>query len=372
MHNNIGKINRIGFLVDSFTEGGAERVMITLANIFVEWNFQLDFIIIRDIGLYRDQLSPKTRKIILYKGPHNLTFISRIKRKISVYINLLKYFYKDAPDVFMVTMRRENIIASKIFSLSIGKFPLILREADVIVEDDGREIRQMRRWYKKATYVIANSESTKDDLIKKIMLNEKSIIQIYNPMSLPTSTIRKPHENIHIMGCGRLVKKKNFIDLLKVFSLIYDDYPDAKLTIIGEGEERNNLEKQIKSLNLENVICLPGSVSNPYDYFSSADVFVQTSLYEGFGYVLAEALACGTPVVAYDSKGAMREILDNGKYGILVTPGDFDALKEAIIFQIKNPTPPALLRKAVERFDKEIISREYLNVFNDAFNRTKF
>jgi glycosyltransferase involved in cell wall biosynthesis len=369
MYNNTAKVSHIGLLVDSFSTGGAERVMVTLANVLVEWGYQLDFIVIRDIGLYRDQLTPKVRKIILYDGSHTLTFISRVKRKMSIYINLLRYFCKEVPDIFMVTMRRDNIIVSKIFALSKKKFPLILREADVIVEDGGREIRQMRRWYKKASYVIANSESTKDDLIKKIMLDKNSVIKIYNPMSLPRNIIRKNSENICIIGCGRLVKKKNFGDLIKVFTLIYNDYPNAELTIIGEGEERNNLEKQIKSLDLENAIYLPGLVSNPYAYFSASNVFVQTSLYEGFGYVLAEAMACGTPVVAYDSKGAMREILDNGRYGILVTPGDINALKDAIIFQIQNPTPPVLLRKAVERFDKETITKEYLKVFDDAVNR---
>jgi glycosyltransferase involved in cell wall biosynthesis len=372
MFNNVTKIGRIGLLVDSFTEGGAEKVMVTLANLFIEWGYEIDFIVIRDTGLYREQLSPKIRKITLYKGPYVLTFISRIKRKLSVYINLFRYFCKEAPDVFMVTMRRDNIIASKIFAASRKKFPLILREADVIVEENSLEIRQMRRWYKKASYVIANSESTKDDLINKIRLKKDSIIRIYNPMFLPKNVIRKNSKNIRIIGCGRLVEKKNFGDLIKVFALLYNDYKNAELTIIGDGKERSNLEKLIKSLNLENVIHLPGLVSNPYDYYSDADVFVQTSLYEGFGYVLPEAMACGTPVVAYNSKGAMSEILDNGKYGILITPGDLNALKKAIIYQIETPTPPHLLQQAVKRFDKELIGKEYLKVFNAAVNHINF
>ncbi|AEF82627.1 glycosyltransferase [Leadbettera azotonutricia] len=367
--NSTEKLKRISLLVDSFSEGGAERVMVTLANTYLNWGYQVDFIVIRDIGLYKDQLSKNAKKIVLYNGSHSLTIINRLKRKISVYLSLLLYFCHDSPDVFMVTMRRDNIIASKIYNLFPQHFPLILREADVIVEDEGKEINEMKRWYKKAPFVIANSECTKDDLIKKIKLDKNSIIRIYNPMLLPQNIERAKNKNIRIIGCGRLVAKKNFADLIQVFSLIYNEYPEAELTIIGEGEERTNLEALIKSLNLENAIHMPGSVLNPYDYYSKADVFVQTSLYEGFGYVLPEAMACGTPVVAYDSKGAMREILADGKYGILVIPGDLDSLKKAILKQIISPTPYVLLKEAVERFDKEKICHEYLQVFENAINK---
>jgi glycosyltransferase involved in cell wall biosynthesis len=145
--------------------------------------------------------------------------------------------------------------------------------------------------------------------------------------------------------------------------MIHKDYPDAKLTIIGDGEERKKLEAEIRLLELDEFVFLPGFVDNPYDYYAQADVFVQTSLWEGFGYVLAEAMACGTPVVAYDAHGAMREILDGGEYGILVPPGNLGALKVAIVSQIEHPTRKEILLRGVDRFNKDKIVNEYLEVF---------
>lgn len=80
-------------------------------------------------------------------------------------------------------------------------------------------------------------------------------------------------------------------------------------------------------------------------------------------------MACGTPVVAYDGKGAMREILADGKYGKLVPVGDFKSLATAIVELLNNPTPPELLKEAVMRFDAEKITHQYLRIFGLERNR---
>jgi glycosyltransferase involved in cell wall biosynthesis len=363
------KLKRIGLFITSLDEGGAERVMVTLANAFISHEYQVDLLIVKDSDPYKHLLSSKVRRFILVHNYYATTIVSRIKKKFMLYLRLLFYFYKSPPDVFMVTMTRYNVLVSKIYRLSFRKFPLILREADVIMDDKNDLIKQMQYWYKRADHVIANSESTKRDLIEKINLNESCITRIYNPLIIPRNFLWKKKKNVQILGSGRFVKKKNFSDLIQVMTLLIKDYPTSELTIIGDGEERGNLELQIKKLGLENVIHLPGFVSNPYDYYSESHVFVQTSLWEGFGYVLAEAMACGTPVVAYDSKGSMREILNNGEYGLLVTPGDILSLEKAIISQIEYPTPRKILRRAVSRFEAEKVANEYLEIFHDALKK---
>jgi glycosyltransferase involved in cell wall biosynthesis len=77
---------------------------------------------------------------------------------------------------------------------------------------------------------------------------------------------------------------------------------------------------------------MPGFISSPGPYFAHAKLFVQTSFFEGFGYVLVEAMAAGTPVIAYDSKGAIREILKDGEYGCLVSVTDIYKLAEKMLF----------------------------------------
>jgi len=107
--------------------------------------------------------------------------------------------------------------------------------------------------------------------------------------------------------------------------------------ILGEGEERPSLEALVRKLELEKHVALPGFVANPYKYMKRAAVFVLSSRWEGFGNVLVEAMATGTPVVSTDCPSGPAEILENGKWGRLVPVGDVSALALAIEAALDAP-----------------------------------
>ena len=107
---------------------------------------------------------------------------------------------------------------------------------------------------------------------------------------------------------------------------------------------------------------MPGFVENPYTYMANADVFVLSSQFEGFGNVLVEAMACGTPVVSTDCPAGPAEILENGKYGRLVPVGNVDAMAEAIKDALDSPFDPKILQKRAQDFDVKKIADEYLKV----------
>jgi glycosyltransferase involved in cell wall biosynthesis len=113
-------------------------------------------------------------------------------------------------------------------------------------------------------------------------------------------------------------------------------------------------------LGIENDIDLPGFVSNPYAYMARAALFVLSSLWEGLGNVLVEALALGTPVVSTDCPSGPREVLQNGRYGPLVPVGDVDALVEAMLATLANPPDKAFLARAVRAYTVDMSSRQYL------------
>jgi len=124
--------------------------------------------------------------------------------------------------------------------------------------------------------------------------------------------------------------------------------------ILGEGPEREPLEKLVKALGLAEDIALPGVVSNPYQYLTNADLFVLSSSYEGLPTVLVEAMACGCPVVSTDCPSGPREILDGGRYGRLVPVGDIQSLADAMLRSLdedKPATDPAWLKQ----FDENLI-----------------
>jgi glycosyltransferase involved in cell wall biosynthesis len=147
------------------------------------------------------------------------------------------------------------------------------------------------------------------------------------------------------VGCGRLTPQKGFADLIDAFTRVRAVLP-ASLWIVGEGEERGRLERQIRRLGLTDSVRLLGFRRNPYQYLAAADVFALSSRYEGFGNVVVEAMACNTPVVATDCPYGPAEIISDGLNGVLTPPADAEALSQAIIRVLKDPS---LQRRLAER-----------------------
>jgi glycosyltransferase involved in cell wall biosynthesis len=155
-----------------------------------------------------------------------------------------------------------------------------------------------------------------------------------------------------ILGVGRLGSQKDFATLIRAFALVAREREDARLLILGEGKQRPALEKLIRGLGLSDRASLPGYAANPYPYMKRAALFVLTSRFEGFGNVVAEALACGCNVVSTDCRSGPSEILDGGKYGRLAGVGDPEDVARQILAALADPLPPALLRERASFFSE--------------------
>lgn len=132
------------------------------------------------------------------------------------------------------------------------------------------------------------------------------------------------------VSAGRLVPAKGFDLLLEAFALLRASMPAATLTIFGEGPERGNLETLCRRLRIGDAVRMPGFVRDPLSSCDRRAIFVLSSRREGFGNVLIEAMAAGLPVVAADCPVGPRAILEDGKFGLLVPPGDAQALSAAM------------------------------------------
>src|SRR5690606_31705148 len=120
----------------------------------------------------------------------------------------------------------------------------------------------------------------------------------------------------------------------------------------GHGPLRNELETQIGNLGLQGHVAMPGFVDTPFAHLASAALFVLSSRHEGFGNVIAEALACGTPVVSTDCKHGPAEILDGGRFGALVPVGDTPAMASAIVDALDRDWDRNALRARGARFSE--------------------
>jgi glycosyltransferase involved in cell wall biosynthesis len=164
-----------------------------------------------------------------------------------------------------------------------------------------------------------------------------------------------------ILGAGRLTAQKDFPTLIRAFALARAAQP-MRLILLGEGELREPLRALAADLGIAAQVDLPGFVENPYAFMSRAHVFVLSSAWEGFGLVLVEAMACGTPVVSTDCPAGPAEILMGGRFGRLVPVGDAGAMAEAIRATLADPLPADRLRSRAGDFSLEKIGDEYFEL----------
>lgn len=223
--------------------------------------------------------------------------------------------------------------------------------------------------------IIAVSRSVRDFLVKSNMAPEDKIVIIPNGIDLKVvsksvNQLSVRHEGPIIGNIGNLNHQKGQIYLIEAMPYIMEKYPEAKLEIIGEGEERKILEAEIKRLGLINNITLCGHKNILQKYLSKWSVFALPSVAETFGIVILEAMSMGLPIVA-SKVGGVSDIITQRKNGILVPPRNSKHLANAILEVLDHPVLAAKLkREGLERvkdFDwKEIIKKiekEYLGLF---------
>lgn len=196
-----------------------------------------------------------------------------------------------------------------------------------------------------ADRVIVPSQGTRQEISRRF-LGRNNVVVIPNgidatavtqaaqaPVDMPVAaTSATPL----IVAAARLSPEKNLHLLLAAFRQVRATH-NARLLIVGDGPERAALEQTVIAAGLRDAVAFAGYQSNVFPYLKQADMFIHTCLFEGFGYAMLEAMACGTPVIATDCPHGPREILGNNAYGRLVPPGDPAALAQAMIEWLEQP-----------------------------------
>jgi glycosyltransferase involved in cell wall biosynthesis len=201
------------------------------------------------------------------------------------------------------------------------------------------------RWkYRQMDLFIAASDAIRRILEHDGIPSEKIVvvhdgIDVGKIKRLPVLDVHKelwlPHGAVVIANVGALVGHKGHKFLLDAMPQVLREVPDAHLVIFGEGELRSALEKQLKDLRLEKRVLLPGFREDVLQVLKSADLFVMSSITEGLGSTVLDAMAMGLAVVATDAGGIPEAVVD-GETGVLVPRSDANALAGAIVRLLKN------------------------------------
>ena len=198
--------------------------------------------------------------------------------------------------------------------------------------------------YKMADSIIVISEEGRKSLAR-LGVGEKTQT-VHNGIDIERIEKRSEEKVTHrwfdeevpvAVAVGRLVPQKGYENLVEAVSAVNGVTP-LRLIIIGGGPLKNKIALKAKELGIGDKVDLAGPVPNPHKYTVKCDIFICSSLFEGFGLVLAEALALGMPIVSNDYQYGANEIIENGRSGILVPVGNPDKMAEAVLKLLQDKT----------------------------------
>ena len=326
--------------------GGAERVMIYLANGFSQQGLAVDLLVVSAEGPFLKEVSETVRIVDLSPAQGRYYF--------RLILRLILYLRRVRPRHMLSAMNIYNFVAIFARALAFSSTRICISEhasiSDMMRID--RPFLQhlmpfvIHHLYPRADRIVTVSAGVADNLAQFARLNRSNISVVYNPVPAAHIVAEAGQPLEHpwfapgqppvLLGVGRLNVQKDFPNLLRAFALIRAQRP-VRLVILGEGELRTELEALARELKVADDVALPGFVSNPYAWMHRVAVFILSSAYEGLGNVLIEAMATGTPVVSTDCPSGPTEVLEGGKWGRLVSVGDPTALAQAIMETLDTP-----------------------------------
>lgn len=374
---------RVALLFGSFRTGGVARMRLHAAREFLGRGFAVDLVVTRRRGdllgavpegarvIELERSGPwRARATMLRADPGNLApllsalaFREKPSGKLRHLPSLVRYFRATRPDAVLAATAPLNLIAVWARRLARLDSRVVVGEHTMM----SGETLAGRRWlydcppallhraYLQADAVIGVSDGVAAEMAAYAAIPRDRITTVYNPAVGRHVATMACYQADHdwfipggppvILGVGNLKPQKDFATLIRAFARVRAERP-ARLVILGNarGPDKDatyvaELKSLPTQLGIGNDVSFAGFAENPFAYMSRAAVFVLSSAWEGFGNVLAEALACGCPAISTDCPSGPAEILDHGRYGPLVPVGDDAALAAAICRVLDAPLP---------------------------------
>jgi len=384
---------KILFIVSGLGIGGVQKQTVDIANAMVKRNFEAVFLnlaIRNDKNLLKD-ISPEIPVV-------TSRYFSKLSKSriFSSFISSMYAIYETAR-----TVRNENV--DIIYSGHwLGKIPATIvgilfgmRNRVVLIESSNSEYEIRRKnisamsktlvflvrktTYKMARSIISVSSGLAEQIGKYFGVKDKVRV-IRNGVNLKLietkakAKVEHPYFNDDtptIVSVGRLDSQKGFSFLIDALALL-NKKMRVRLIIVGDGQLKDVLMNKINNMHLEEYISLTGQKENPYPFIAAADLYVQSSIYEGFGNTMIEAATLGKPIVSTNYPFGANEIVNHGETGLLVPVGDEKAMASAIEQVLKNDEMRNKMGKNAEKkaqnFTLEIMVSKYEKLFREVID----
>ena len=355
---------KLAFYIGSLNKGGAERVFVNLAEYFQNKGYQIVM-----VTQYRKEdeyvLAEGIRRVISDIPPEETTGSRAVNfyRRMS---RLHRIWKKERPDLVLSCVGKNNFMAVVTTMFTKTK-PVVSVVGEAKEEYPNRLMKALANLlFPFASGVILQTERSKSFFSQRVSRTSVILPNSLNPLFI-RERFRGEREK-RIVSVGRLDANKNHEMMIRAFAGLAGRYPEYTLTIYGEGELREHLQKLIASLGLEEKVFLPGVVPDVAERIEKAALFLLVSYSEGVSNALIEALALGLPVIATDvPSGGTQELIRHGGNGLIIPPGDEEALKAAMERLLSDGEYAERLgeqaHKIQERLAPERVNRQWQDYF---------
>lgn len=295
----------------------------------------------------------------------------------------------------IIKKEKIDLLHAHVWNPASCRYALMLKKIPIITtEHDPFKLNFIKDFFKKRTLknikkIVTVSKNNKKILETLYPDHKKKMMVIHNGIDTDwwkSQLLRLAEEDwtgikkhlfhakkdtLIITSIGELHERKGHKYLIEAMLEITQEFPNVKLVLIGEGKEKENLEKLIKKLDLKRNVVLAGRQKDIPKLLKSSDIFCLPSKREAFGLVNAEAMMAELPVVASEA-GGIPEIVKTDETGIIVPPKNSKEIAKAIIKLIKNPETRKKMghagkERVLKKFDTKLMAKEYENLYEESF-----
>lgn len=350
-------MKKVLYLIPNLAHGGAEKVLVNLANNMDKTKFDVTVQTLFDVGVNRQYLNSDVKYIGGFERmPRGNSYVMKLFSPKKLY----KHFIKDDYDIIVSYL--EGPTARIVSGCTNPNTKLVSwihieQHTKELASKSFRSYKEALDCYSKFDRTVCVSDTVKDDF-ESIFDTKKPVEVLYNTNE--SEKIKKLSDEkvddvnfsrdiINIISVAKIVPSKGYDRLMKIHKKLIEKNIKNHIYILGIGEEKEKYEKYLTENNLTDTFTFLGYRDNPYKYVKKADLYVCSSRREGFSTAVTEALIVGTPVVSTNCSGAYELLGENNEYGI-VTENDENALYEGIKKMLTTPDLlEAYAAKAKER-----------------------
>jgi glycosyltransferase involved in cell wall biosynthesis len=369
--SNAGSAMSVAIYLHDLSGGGVERQSLIIAEEFRRHGADVTLVLHRLRGQLLDHV-PAGLKIVDLNSSRTLMDVA----------GLARFLRTQKPDILLSNVDLNNIAALLAKGLSFSDTKVVICQhnsfSSSAIAGENWLYRYIAPSYRILSHLItravAVSVGVADELGSLARLPAERILTINNPVIGPDFQARCEQAADHpwfvrapgpvFVTAGRLVPQKDHETMIRALA-IHRRNIDSRLIILGTGVLQDTLSDLADRLNLSEVVDFVGFQSNALPYFRHADAFLLSSRCEGFGNVIVEALGCGTPVISTRCDHGPSEILDDGRYGVLVEPQNPAALAEAMdqVGSLRERFPAEMLRQRAGDFSYAACASRYMAMF---------